>query len=171
VGLGDDGGVTSVAKNMDDAGVVVDAWRQHGVECRGRCWRERSRGTCCPPCWGVSCPLCPKVGTGGAGGVADVWCGVDDRRSEVFLRSCQRYRRRPLPWAVLCNYCLKWISRAGDEEVDLMTLAGDAYLYHVLGKVASVVIHGAGVPGRCGAEVTKDSLVIERPLDCRRILS
>jgi hypothetical protein len=40
VELGDDGRVDSVTENMDDAGVVVDAWRQpwcwRDVECQGR---------------------------------------------------------------------------------------------------------------------------------------
>ena len=66
--LGDDGGVDGVAENRNYVGFVVDTWRQHwwrDVERRSHRGRERSQGTCCPPCWGVPCSLCPKVGTDG----------------------------------------------------------------------------------------------------------
>lgn len=76
----------------------------------------------------VLCLLCPKIGTGGDGGVRDVSCGVDDRRCEMFLRSCQSYGCRHLPSVVLCNHRLKWIWQAADEEVELMKLAVDADL-------------------------------------------
>ena len=108
-------------------GVAVDVGGRSGVVANW--WRE-----CCRR-WKSQLPVRFIVGDVSflswcvIGVGADVGCGslcVGGGRRDMLQGTCEVDGRLHLAWVVICNRRSECMLKAGDEEVDLMKLTGDA---------------------------------------------